>query len=282
MKTLIIGSGFGIYGYLPAAISFSKIYLNKKYKKKIQKRKDLKKHINKISWYLNIKSIINQIDHVIIAQKPKNQINIVRKILKYSLPRYFFLEKPIANTPLRSLNLINLLKKNKVKFSTGYLFKYLNWYKFLNNNLNQNKKFKIIWEIKKKSSNNTWKYNHHEGGGILRFYSIHFIRALFDLQFTEIIKKTINKKQWHINAQDIKDNSLDICVKFSNINKFKFYMNNTKIFVGPNPFLKKIIKYNDPRVKIIKNYLKDNLKKKYINFIYEKDFVNFWKNLEIN
>ena len=39
MKTLIIGSGFGIYGYLPATIGFSKIYLNQKYKKKNQKRK---------------------------------------------------------------------------------------------------------------------------------------------------------------------------------------------------------------------------------------------------
>ena len=280
MKTLIIGSGLGIYGSLPATIGFSKIYLNQKYKKKIQKRKELKKYINKIVWYLDIKSIINKINYVIIAQKPKNQINIVRKILKYSLPRHFFLEKPISNTPLRSLNLINLLNQKKIKFSTGYLFKYLKWYKFLKNNLNQNNKFKIVWEIKKNSNNNAWKYNHYEGGGILRFYSIHFIRALFDLQITKISKKTINKKQWYIKAQDIKNNSLDICVKFSNINRFKFYMNNTKIFAGPNPFLKKIIANNDPRVKIVKNYLKDSLKKKYTNFLHEKNFIDFWKNLE--
>ena len=28
------------------------------------------------------------------------------------------------------------------------MFKYLNWYKFCNRNINQNQKFKIIWEIK--------------------------------------------------------------------------------------------------------------------------------------
>ena len=33
MKTLILGSGFGLYGYLPAAYKISnKIFLQKKYK----------------------------------------------------------------------------------------------------------------------------------------------------------------------------------------------------------------------------------------------------------
>jgi len=44
MNTLIIGSGFGLYGYLPSIIDFSKkIYLSIKYKKKVENRKDLKK-----------------------------------------------------------------------------------------------------------------------------------------------------------------------------------------------------------------------------------------------
>ena len=42
MNTLILGSGFGIYGYLPAIYGISKnIFLNIRYKKKIEKRTEL-------------------------------------------------------------------------------------------------------------------------------------------------------------------------------------------------------------------------------------------------
>ena len=61
MNTLIIGSGFGLYGYLPSINDFSKkIYLSIEYKKKIENRKDLKKYLNRINWYLNLYSILRQ------------------------------------------------------------------------------------------------------------------------------------------------------------------------------------------------------------------------------
>ena len=43
MNTIIFGSGFGLYGYLPTIAYFSqKIFLNKKYKKKIKNKKNIK------------------------------------------------------------------------------------------------------------------------------------------------------------------------------------------------------------------------------------------------
>ena len=43
MNTLILGSGFGIYGYLPAIYGISKnIFLNIRYKKKLKKELNLK------------------------------------------------------------------------------------------------------------------------------------------------------------------------------------------------------------------------------------------------
>ncbi len=42
MNFLVIGSGFGLYGYLPAISIYSKkIYLNEKYKKFFLKEKNL-------------------------------------------------------------------------------------------------------------------------------------------------------------------------------------------------------------------------------------------------
>ena len=59
MKTLILGSGFGLYGYLPAAYKISnKIFLQKKYKNFFYSRSELKNFNNKIIWYDNLKAII--------------------------------------------------------------------------------------------------------------------------------------------------------------------------------------------------------------------------------
>ena len=51
MNTLILGSGFGLYGYLPAMYKISKnIFLNIKYQKKLKKN-ELKRFLKKIIWY---------------------------------------------------------------------------------------------------------------------------------------------------------------------------------------------------------------------------------------
>jgi hypothetical protein len=281
MNSLIIGSGFGLYGYLPVVIKFSKkVYLNHKYIKKVISRKDLKKYSKKISWYKDFKFIPDKINYVVIAQKPKNQYSTIKDLSKYFKPKHFFLEKPISNNPTNSLNLVSFLKKNNVNFSTGFLFKYLDWYKFTNQNLTQNQQFKINWKIKINNKNNLWKYNHTEGGGLIRFYAIHLIRLLFDFKITQINKKIINKNKWNVKLFDKRKNFFSINLVFSKKNKFEFYLNKKRVFKSSNPFLRKITKYKDPRVKIIGNYMTDTLKKYNTNYKYEKNFILFWKQLE--
>ena len=114
MNFLIIGSGFGIYGYLPAIYKNSKkIFLNIKYKKKIEKRIELIRYLKRVNWYFDIKDINNKIDYVIIAQNPKQQFLIVKKILLFLKPKHFFLEKPICHTPNKALNFVDFLEKKK-------------------------------------------------------------------------------------------------------------------------------------------------------------------------
>ena len=115
MNFLIIGSGFGIYGYLPAVYKNSKkIFLNIKYKKKIEKRGELIRYLKRVVWYFDIKDINNKIDYVIIAQNPKQQF-LITKNITFLKPKHLFLEKPISNTPNKSLNFVEFLKKkNKI------------------------------------------------------------------------------------------------------------------------------------------------------------------------
>ena len=133
MNTLILGSGFGLYGYLPSVVFYSKkIFLDKKYKNKFQKRNILKKLEKKISWYDTLEKIIKDIDYLIIAKNPLSQFVFLKKILKFKKKlNHVFLEKPIHINPKKSLNVIHFLKKKNIKFSVGAIFEYLNWFIYL-------------------------------------------------------------------------------------------------------------------------------------------------------
>ena len=83
MNSLIYGSGFGLYGYLPAIYKFSKkVYLNKKYQETFKSRKELALFEPKILWYKNVKNIISKIDYLVIAKRPIDQLKIIKQILK--------------------------------------------------------------------------------------------------------------------------------------------------------------------------------------------------------
>lgn len=94
MNFLIIGSGFGTYGYLPAIYKYSKkIFLNVKYKKKTEKRIELISYLKRVIWYVDLKDINNKIDYVVIAQNPKKQILITKKNITFLKTKTFIFRK---------------------------------------------------------------------------------------------------------------------------------------------------------------------------------------------
>ena len=282
MNFLIIGSGFGIYGYLPAIYKNSKkIFLNIKYKKKIEKRIELIRYLKRVNWYFDIKDISDKIDYVVIAQNPKKQFLITKKILRFFKPKHLFLEKPISHTPNKSLNFVEFLEKNKIKFSVGYLFTYLSWFKYIKKNLSHNQKFEINWRIKFNKKNNLWKSNHKEGGGLVRFYSIHFFKICHDLNLTKIHKISVNKKHCEFILKDQKENTILLNVRHALINRFFIRHNKNYFLKSSNPFMKSIKINNDPRVSIIQKYVKDIFENFKINYGYEKKFIKFWKKIEM-
>ena len=282
MKSIIFGSGYGMYVYLPAIYRISKdIFLKKGYEIVLNKRKNISKFKDKIIWYKNSLKKISKIDYVIIAKRPKDQENIIKKLEFNKLKiKKLFLEKPIANNPVNSLKLLSYLKRKRINFSIGFLFKFLSWYKFLKKNTKQNGNYNILWEIKINKKNNSWKYNFKDGGGLLRFYGIHFIRFLFDNKFLFIKKKIIKQNFLSLISKDKKNNLIQIIIKFSNKNKFIVKNDKKVIYEASNPFLQKIKKYKDPRVKIVSIYIKEALKDYKTNYKYEKEFILFWKKIE--
>ena len=286
MNYLILGSGFGLYGYLPAISKISKkIFIPEKYKDFFLSRNDLKKYKNKIIWFQNINNILNKIQILIIAKRPSDQEKAVKIFLnKKNKIKHFFLEKPIAINPERSLRLINILVKKKKNFSFGFIFKFLEWYKFLQENITKsNLNFEIHWNIKK-NNNQTWKRFHKFGGGVLRFYGIHFIKLFSDLGFTNLNYNYFDKKKtkWIVKLNNKYNSKINLSINCrSSINRFVIKLNKKTIYNLDNPFYQKITPLEkDPRVKYLKRYIKFSINKKTQKKINYFNFIEIWKKVE--
>ena len=282
MNTLILGSGFGLYGYLPAVeVVSKKIFLEYKYKNKLQNLKISKKIFNKIYWYKNESNIIDKINIAVIAYPPILQSKKIKQLFKNKkLVRYLFLEKPIDKNPIAARKLIKFLIKNKVKFSFGFIFKYLAWSKLINKKKNL-KNVKIIWNIKKKNASNSWKYKSKFGGGLIRYYGIHFLKLFSENNFHKILINDLKKNHWTLQIQNSKKTVITLIIKYSNKDKFLIKTQNKNLISAPTPIIENIVsKKIDPRVKILKRYINQKIRQNGDNYTESLKFVNFWSKIE--
>ena len=282
MNTLILGSGFGLYGYLPAVeVVSKKIFLEYKYKNKLQNLKISKKIFNKIYWYKNESNIIDKINIAVIAYPPILQSKKIKQLFKNKkLVRYLFLEKPIDKNPIAARKLIKFLIKNKVKFSFGFIFKYLAWSKLINKKKNL-KNIKIIWNIKKKNASNSWKYKSKFGGGLIRYYGIHFLKLFSENNFHKILINDLKKNHWTLQIQNSKKTVITLIIKYSNKDKFLIKTQNKNLISAPTPIIENIVsKKIDPRVKILKRYINQKIRQNGDNYTESLKFVNFWSKIE--
>ena len=286
MNSLICGSGFGLYGYLPSIYKFSKkIYLKKKYLKTFRSRHELASFEPKIIWYSNITKIISKVDYLVIAKRPIDQLKIVKKIFKNrNKVKHVFLEKPIALCPKKSLDILKIFNRKKINYSIGFLFEYVSWFSSIKKKIKSYKKTNIVikWNIKHDTNKAmSWKYNYKEGGGLIRYYGTHFIKLFADLDFNFIKKNLINKNSWKILIEDRKHNSITVILKYSKTNNFSYKIDNLLTNYFKSPFLDEInYEFIDPRCFFLKKYIRKNLFKYNNNFTNLKNFLNLWSKIE--
>jgi len=301
----IIGSNFGVSGYLPA------IKKNKNYKiVLICCRSDksflkLKKKFTKIEISKNWKIAFNKnIDVVICSTTPKVQEKIIN--YNFKLKKSIIFEKPISSNYQKSFLILKKLVKYKIKSEVNLTFLNHNLFITLKKIIDGNKlgiikKIFINWSLKNNSllkKNYSWKIDSKQGGGIKNIYLIHILTyCYFFLNSFQIIKKKLktikisNKKiisninlkiqtnkqargSIKLNCLGKKHQSHKIEILFSKgyvklINNSRDWTKNFKLTIY-NKRQKKIIldnnNYNDGRSKQISNLLKNFTKdNKYIN-----------------
>jgi predicted dehydrogenase len=291
----IIGSNFGINGYLPA------IKKNKNYKTTLICCKSnetffkLKKKFNKIKISKNWKDAFNKnIDIIICSTVP----NIQEKIINYNFKKKkkIIFEKPISNNYKKSYLILKKLIKNKIKSEINLTFLNHNLFIALKKIINSNKlgvikNIYIDWNLKNYSlikKKYSWKIDSKQGGGAKNIYLIHiFTYCYFLFNSFQIIKKktktikifkkniitNINleikinnniKGNINLNCLGKKHQIHKIIILFSKgsirlINNSKDWTKNFKLTIYNNNHKKTILdknNYNDGRSKQISNLLR--------------------------
>ena len=178
MNIALVGSNFGIKGYLPAIKKIKNVKLKIICSRNIKKLKnyDLKNIIHVTDWKKIFK---DNIRIVILAVPPKLQEKIITYNLKYK-KRVIF-EKPISSSYFRSKKLVERIKKKKIKAEVNLtylnhdLFKKLK-YIIDKQILGPTIDFKINWNFISHDLNKkikSWKTNEKLGGGIKNIFLTH-------------------------------------------------------------------------------------------------------------
>ena len=170
----ILGGGFGIYGYLPAAVDNGwNVKLLEKYRKTIQDRVELNYCLESCIFVQDESEILSSVDYLVIARIPKEQYRIVSN-LKRNYEK-LFLEKPLAPRLENHRQIIDRLIQSNQDFSVGYLFPYSSWWKSLSEQLGSKilDEVNIDWKISTPLSD--WKREIGFGGGLRDYYAVHFV-----------------------------------------------------------------------------------------------------------
>ncbi|MBX9772282.1 MAG: Gfo/Idh/MocA family oxidoreductase [Candidatus Obscuribacterales bacterium] len=183
----VLGSGFGLYGYLPAIVGGlnKRVVLPERYRERVNARADVLPFTHGIDWCHDDYEALDAADTVIIAKRPEEQSLWVSESLKRPNIKRVLLEKPIAPSPEVAQEIIRTLNNSGKIYRIGYNFRFTNWFgEFKNwheNHQASSAKLTIDWRFRAHHYANNlsnWKRFKSAGGGVISFYGIHLIALL--------------------------------------------------------------------------------------------------------
>ena len=185
IKVAIIGSGFGLYGLLPAFYSIKNcnvVGISGKNSKRMEDtciKYNLKRYEN---WEKMIE--VEKPDAIAIAVIPENQYKIAKMALENNIA--VFAEKPLATSYQQSLELSNIATKKKLPNMVDFIFPEIPEWKKTKDIIDKCiigkiTSVNITWSFLSydlENEVNSWKTNISKGGGALSFYFSHIFYYL--------------------------------------------------------------------------------------------------------
>jgi predicted dehydrogenase len=193
VKFAIFGSGFGLYGYLPAVMDGCKqsICLPERYRSRLESRDDVRQFRDAVTWTADERAALAEVDAVVISQRPADQANWIRDCASRSNIRALLLEKPLAPSPEAASDALDLLETSGKKFRIGYTFRFTGWASLLKQHCLSaaTRSISIDWQFRAHHyvhDISNWKRFVSEGGGALRFFGIHLVAMLAEFGYEDV------------------------------------------------------------------------------------------------
>lgn len=238
VKIGIIGSGFGLYGLLPAFNTISNCQVIAICGTKTDKLVNYCQRIGLEKIYTSWQEMLEkeEIDAIAIAVPPKVQYQIAKIAIGKGL--HIFAEKPLAANLTQANELLSLANKKKIKHVIDFIFPEIEEWKKVKELIDKRTLGKLnhillnwdflSYDIKNKIS--SWKTNILEGGGALSFYFSHSLYYLEYFAGTILsLKSLLTYSKRSINGGEV---GVDVLLKFKdNITGYAHLSCNTPNFM---------------------------------------------------
>lgn len=190
----ILGSGFGLYGYLPALVDgcAQRIVLPERYRSRFGGRPELARFANNVRWERDDATALDSADGAVVALRPSDQSEWIPRCLSRPNIECLLLEKPLAHSPEVAGTLYDDLIRSGKVFRIGYTFRYTAWGSRVLRTLRtpgESGRISIHWSFLAhhfRHALRTWKRSSATGGGVIRFYGIQVIALLAEIGYREV------------------------------------------------------------------------------------------------
>jgi predicted dehydrogenase len=191
----ILGSGFGLYGYLPALVKGcgQRVVLSERHREPFALRPELAPFADDIVWERDEANALDRAEGAVLALQPSDQSEWIPRCLERPNLKRILVEKPLATSPEAArASLEDLIRSGKI-IRVGYTFRYTDWAEKMAAALKRgtrSKRLLIQWSFLAHHFHHdlrNWKRFTGSGGGAIRFYGIQLIALLAELGYHSVI-----------------------------------------------------------------------------------------------
>lgn len=181
MNTIgILGGGFGLYGYLPAACRLpgTQVLLPARYAPTVRARTEIAPLAARVCWVPDEHTLWERADLLLVARRPADQEQLLRQRPLTTRVRTLLLEKPLAPDPARARMLLHDLARTPLRLKSGFTLARCRWADVLDHPAGP---VSLRWHFRAHHFTHdrpVWKRDPAQGGGALRFFGLHLLAAL--------------------------------------------------------------------------------------------------------
>ena len=190
----VVGSGFGLYGYLPALVRTFRepVILPEAYRAKAEARGELRPYMASVRWARDVDAALDEATGVVLATVPSEQPALVERCCDSPRIERLVLEKPLAVTPRDAQAVIDRIERSGKRYRVGYTLLHAAWARDLR--WPSGTRASIDWtfmahHFARDLSN--WKRDPRQGGGVIRFFGVHVLALLANYRFDRVLRSSV-------------------------------------------------------------------------------------------